>query len=399
MPKYIYQLWLNDKFCLYENTNLYYVFHEYLSYNTEHLVIKKKLHDYNKKFDLYLETIIYNKNNNTFVSDNQKVYTIDGVTFLNNFSTSSYVNQTTNNYVNQPTIKTIDKIDIKKPVIHKVKIVDYETNKQVPNPNDKLNNDELVEMEVDEDKLKELEKLIENMENLRDDQLENLQKEEEIIQQKEMEERNVQMKNRVRDDKKKELRNIYEADKNLYLTFVEIINEINKINENKKNNVIDTRKVHELKKTELRARIIANNNDNFEIPVMFAHKFPIFDFLDKQQLLNREYSFLAYKMIYYTNYETKTESRRFFGDEVYLLNDEEEKIYNKEFTENEKNLIDTFKTQLSEKKLDIDKIISSKFEETKNPKSKLGSSSQLLCDCDSDTDSETDSEQDIIVNF
>ncbi len=195
MPKFIYQLWLQEQFCLYENINLYYVFHEYLSYNSDQLVIKKKLNDYNKKFDLYLETITYNKNNNTFVSSSQQVFTIDNITFLNNFSK--------NNYVKPTSVKIIDKIDIKKPVIHKVKVVDYETNKQVPEPNNKLKEDELVEMEVDENKLKELEKMIENMENLKDEQLETLQKEEEILQKKEMEERKNKMQNRVRDDKRK----------------------------------------------------------------------------------------------------------------------------------------------------------------------------------------------------
>jgi hypothetical protein len=367
MSKIVYELWLDEQFCLYKNTKLNYVFHEYLSYNTNHnLLIKKKLNDSCKKFNLYLETISYNKSNNTFVSNTNKAYSISNIDYLNNLIIGNSVQITPPQIPFQTNNKFIS---IKKYPSPKVKIVDFDNN---------IDNDNLITVEpeeseeseesedVDESKLKELEDLIENMENLKDDKIEQLKQEEEILQNKDTEERRVKMEERLITDKKKELKNIFEADKRLYFNLSGIIKLVEQFKKDQENDIVDNRRPQELSKDELKAKVIVSQGKDFEIPVMFAHKFPILKFMDEQNLINNEHSMLVYKMIYYSNYELKTESRKFFGDKVYLLNQQELDIYNSEFNDNEKLLIQNFTNELINKIIDIEKLISKSIIDTQD---------------------------------
>ncbi len=357
MSYYTYQLWLDEQFCLYENSRLNYVFHEYLSYNTNYnLVIKKKLNDPHKKFALYLEMINYDKNNHRFVSNNNKIYSISDIDYLNNFTKTSQVQTLSTPHVNNPVIS------VKKyPVTPKVKIVDFDTNKESP----KDETDDKI-IEINDAKLKELEDLIENMENLKDEQLEKLKKEEEDLQNKDMQERRVKMEERLVLDKKKELKNIFEADQRLYLTFSNIIKKVQEFKDNEEKGIIDSRRPTELTKDELKAKLIFSSGKDFEIPIMFAHKYPIFKFMDEHNFLNTSHSFLVYKLIYYSNYELTTESRKFFGNKVYLLNEDELNILDSEITSDEKLLINNFTKELTNKKIDIEKLISKSIGDTQD---------------------------------
>jgi hypothetical protein len=394
MTQFTYQLWLNDQFCLYESVKLSYVFHEYLSYNTNYnLLIKKKLNDSYKKFDLYLETIKYNKNNNTFISNNNKVYSISNIDYLNNLSTNQTM-QTIEPMSNKQ-IKSTKIIDSKKyPVMPKVKIVDFDTNKESPN------NSTLVTLEpFDEAKLQELEDLIENMENLKDEELEKLKGEEAILQIKDTEKRRVKMEERLVTDKKKELKNIFEADKRLYFNLSVMTKLVVQFKKDQENGIVDTRRPHELTKDELKAKVIVGQGRDFEIPVMFAHKFPIFKFMDEQNFINNEHSLLVYKMIYYNNYELKTESRNFFGDKVYLLNDEELNIYNSDFCDDEKLLIKNFTNELINKTIDVEKLISKSIVDTQDFfKKPLKKSSECEIEVSESETSDSESEEEASDN-
>ena len=385
--QFIFELYLND--CkVYKNSEINYVFHEYLNYMNEKkdykLIIKKKLHDEDKKYPLYLETIIYNSSNLSFLSvENNNYYQINNHSYLynlvnlrnnntvnnnNNINNTVNNNNNVNNTVNNNTQKLNKKI-VPIKIHNKVKVIDYDTNKEKSNTqkqeleqqcivNDGIDN-------IDEQKLLELEKMINDLEDIKDKNLNELKEKQQIIINKEMEERYEKSKEKTYDDKRKELNNIFENDKRLYYNFKDIINEIEKQKDNIKESIVDKRRPSELKKYELTARIHINDNKEFEIPVLFKHKYPIYEFMCHNNLLDHEKSFLIFKIIYYTNYELDTESRKFFGNKVYLLNDNENLIFEETYNTEQKILIKDFNESLNKKTLNIEKLISNSMNESK----------------------------------
>ncbi len=377
LNKYIYELYSSTHELLYKNTNLNFVFHEYISYlkyeNMQNLIIKKKLNDNNKKFPLYVEIILYN--GKYFESKTGRIYNY----IYENLSVSDNVSSVSVNNINNK------KILLKKPFPKKVKIINFNKEDLNKKTDDNVKND--IYYLDNEEKLKELEELINKMEKLKDEQLEELEKEKEILQNKDTEDRKNKMFERTMNDKRKELLNIFEADKRLYYKFNEIIMEVNKLKDNIKNNIEDKRKNSELTKAELTAKALVKNNKDFEIPLLFIHKYPIFNFLDNNKLLNNDYAFLAFKQIYYKNYELTTESRKYFGDKVYLFNEEDEILYNKNFNHEQKNLIQSYSNELNNKTIDIEKIITKNIDKTTNfiNKIKIG---EEISESESDSDSD-----------
>ena len=385
--EFVYELYFND-IMIYKNFNLNYVFHEYLSYlknkNYTNLVIKKKLNDSTKKFDLYLEDIYYQ--NNKFLSENN-VYDITNVNCLKEFLNNNVVqnNVNTTKIIDQKITK--NKVIVKKPDT-KIKIVDYNKDKsdllditdvKIDKPSDDIE-------ELDESKLQELEELILKMEILKEEEQEKLKKQEEIIQLNEMNEREKKMQERSINEKRKEINNIYEADKRVYYKFKEIIEEI----KNQKLNGIDKRP-SEMTKSELTANCLIKNDKEFEIPVLFMHKFPIFKFLDENNLLENSFGLLAYKQIYYKNYELHTESRKYFGDKVYLFNEEDIQNYNENLSKETITLIEQFSNMISTKIIDIEKLVSNKFDQSSKDFNKMfqnNSNKKQESDSDNDSDNE-----------
>ena len=207
--------------------------------------------------------------------------------------------------------------------------------------------------------------MINDLEDIKDKNLIQLKEKQQLITNKDMEERYVKSKEKTYDDKRKELNNIFESDKRLYYNFKDIINEIQKQKDNIKEGIIDKRRPYELKKYELTARIHVNDDKEFEIPILFKHKYPIYDFMSQNNLLNHEKSFLIFKIIYYNNYELETESRKYFENKVYLLNDNENLIFEETFNNEQKILIREFNDCISKKTLNIEKLISNSMNETK----------------------------------
>ncbi len=355
VSEFVFELYRDD-YRVYMSTDINYVFHEYLNYMNEKndlsLTIKKKLQDNNKKYPLYLETIKYNSSNMYFYSlENNNIYQINNVTYLINL-----VNLTkTDIPVKEKSEET--KIMNKKltPIIKtKIKVIDYDTN--IKKQED--NKEPEPESDIDEEKLAELEKMIKHLEVMKDENLNKLKETEEKILNTDMENRFEKSKERAYIDKKKELNNIFEADKRLYYKFKEIHTEIEKQKKDIEEGNIDRRRPSELKKHELTAKILIKNNKEFEIPILFKHKHPIFYFMDYNNLLEDENSFLVFKIIYYTNYELNTESRKYFGDEVYLLSQQEKNIYEEDFTDDEKTMIKEFTEFIGDKRINIEKLIS-----------------------------------------
>ena len=344
----IFELFLDD-IMIYSSTNVYYVFHEYLSYNklnkiieTNRLIIKKKLNDPSKKFPLYFETIDYDKFTNRFYSSNNKnkidYYAIDSIKYLADLCI-------------QPQSELKTKVQDKKKIINtKIKVIDYKPN---------LEPESEPEPEITDEKLAELEELIENMENLKEQEKEKLIKEQNCIAQTEMIEREEKTKARVFLEKKKELENIYTSDKRLYYKFKEIKSLI-------KNNNIPDKPNFELTQNELTAKSYITSNKEFMIPLLFLHKYPIFEFLDNNNFINHDAEFFIYKLIYYTNYELNTESRKFYGDEIYLLNAEETEFCNNNITNLEQELIDTFEKSINNNLIDIEKLVSTEIKNNNN---------------------------------
>jgi hypothetical protein len=71
---------------------------------------------------------------------------------------------------------------------------------------------------------------------------------------------------------------------------------------------------------------------------------------------------MSYKLIYYSNYETTNESRKYFGNDVYLLNKDDEKLFEQNFTEEERESIYRFSIDLSDKTINLEKLISNKLQ-------------------------------------
>jgi hypothetical protein len=386
--QFVYELYLDD--CkVYKNSELNYVFHEYLNYMNENnnstLLIKKKLQDDNKKYTLYLETIIYNSKNLSFYSvENDNYYHISNCSYLSNLvnlhTFSSQKVQVESNNCSKENIcntKVLNKKIVPIKTHNKVKVIDFNTNTQtninVENSKKTIQKEVDNESDVDDEKLEELQKMIKDLEEMKDDNLNELKEKEEIILNKEMEERFEKSKERTINEKRKELNNIFEADRRLYLNFKEIITEIQKQKEDIENGIIDKRRPSELKKHELTARMHVINDKEFEIPILFKHKFPIFEFMNQNKLLDNDKSFLVFKTIYYNNYELDTESRKYFGNKVYLLNDEEYKIFEEIFNDEQKILIREFTKFLNRKTLNIEKLISDSLNNSKKEFSKISS--------------------------
>ena len=394
---HIYELTVNN-ICVYRNNDLNVVFHEYLNYylSDSHLglLIRKKLYDENKKFPLILENIKFDSIQSKFLSDSGHIYEIQHINYLRQL------------LINEPNLQTQQvqvikkpeqiKMPINKPSLPKVKVVTFEK-KEEKSEEQKKNN---YEEEIDEEKLKELEEMIGKLEELKEQEVERMEKEKEIIANKEMEDRQIKMKERNIKDKRKEINNIFEADRRLYMNFSEIIKEIDKLKENEKNNIVDERRISQLTSAERRARVIFKNNDEFKIPELFIHKYPIFEFMDKENIINHEYAVLPFKQIYYKNYETTTESRKYFGDEVYMFNEEDEQNYENYFNIEQREKINQFSNLISQKIVDIEKIISQKVDQNRDifkqkSYSKLEEiDEESLNDISTDNDSDTDSESD-----
>ena len=438
--QFIFELYINDsKF--YKNFEINYVFHEYLNYMNEKknytLIIKKKLHDDDKKYPLYLETIIYNPANLSFCSvENNNYYQINNYNYLynlvnltnNNLSNNNVNNNTvnnntvTNNTVTDNTVNSTQKLNKKMLPIkiqNKIKVVDYDTNINTENIKESEHKcisetdrtdrtDRTVETdktdEIDEQKLFELEKMIKDLEDIKDKNLIQLKEKQQLIANKDMEERYEKSKEKTYDDKRKEINNIFENDKRLYYNFKDIINEIQKQKDNINENNIDNRRPSELKKYELTARIHITNNKEFEIPILFKHKYPIFEFMNQNNLLDHEKSFLVFKIIYYTNYELDTESRKYFGNKVYLLNDNENLIFEETFNNEQKIAIREFNDFINKKPINIEKIISSSMNESKKGFEKTSGNdyknmfdNNIINEEESD-DYDSDEDSEIIIN-
>jgi len=357
MSEFKYELYI-DNYCIYANKEINYVFHEYLCYFDNNkdceLSIKKYLDDHNKHYKLYLENIKYNPDNHIFVSESS-VYPINHIPYLNKLL--NHTNHTNHTNHEEQNKRQSNKVTFS-PTIKKIpiKTINYNNNKII-------NKDEetVAKEPIDELKLKELEKMIFDMEQIKEEQLEKLKEEQTIIENKAMEERALKMKERINNDKKKELKNIFEADRRLYYTIKEIKTEYEKFKYNSENNIIDTCKNNELSRNQLTAKAHFTSNREYEIPIMFIHKYPVFKFMDECNIIEHEYAFYVYKIIYYTNYELTTESRKYFGNNIYLLNAEELETYNSVFSEEQKELINTCSKELQSKAINIDKLITDKI--------------------------------------
>lgn len=349
---YLYELFI-DNLSVYKSTNLNFVFHEYLNFmklNKKNMIIKKKLLDNMKHFDLFLEEIIFDSKLKIFKSDVQ-TYDLSSVSYL-----TKLLNETnSNNEVKKENTEQKVKITPNKN-LPKVKVVNFnKVEKEIKQEEVK----EEIEPKLDENKLEELEELILKLEEEKEKQEEILEKEKEIISNKEMEEREIKMKERSINDKRKEINNIFESDKRLYFNFKEIQELMEKYKKNP--DLFKNSNYYSLSQNERRAKLLVDNNQNFEIPDLFLHKYPIFKFLDENNLIDN-YTLFAYKLIYYSNYEKNTESRKYFGDDVYLLNKDDEKLFNENFTDEEKELIYKFSLELSNKIVDMEKVISKKLQ-------------------------------------
>jgi hypothetical protein len=379
---YIYELSINN-LCVFRNSNINFVFHEYLNYLKEdsrhNLIIQKKLNDTNKRFPLYLENIMYNIQQKKFISDSQ-IYSINEVPYL-----MKLINEEIVQINVQDKKQEFVKIPINKPNMPKVKVVNFEKeNKKDIDENNDENNDE--------ESLKELEEMINKMEELKEQEVEKMQKEKEIVSNKEMEDRKIKMRDRTMKDKRKEINNIFEADRRLYFSFLEIIRELEKLKENEKNNIIDNRRISELTPIERKVRVLFGNNEDFIIPELFVHKFPIFSFMDKENIINHEYVLLAFKQIYYRNYETNTESRKYFGEEVYMFNEEDDENYEKYFNVEQRELINNYSNEISDKLIDVEKLISKKIDQNRDIFKQKDFSKIRDADNLSDSDSNSDSD-------
>lgn len=363
---HIYELSINN-LCVYRNNDLNYVFHEYLNYYLSdsklNLVIKKKLYDETKRFPLYLESIKFNHNIRKFVSDNEQTYDILDIPFLRQLFND---NDSRIRVQTSPEKKPEQaKIPINRPAMPKVKVVSFDKKEGEENKDEKVEKVEKDDHEeIDEEKLKELEEMIGKLEELKEQEVERMEKEKEIIANKEMEDRQLKMKERTMKDKRKEINNIFEADRRLYFNFSEISKELERLKKGENNN--DERRISELTQSERRARVLFLNNEDFKIPELFVHKYPIFEFMDRQNIINHEHALLVFKQIYYKNYELSTESRSYFGEEVYMFNNEDEENYEKHFTEEQRELIENFSDDISQKLIDIEKIISKKIDQNRD---------------------------------
>jgi hypothetical protein len=346
---YLYELFI-DNLSVYKSTNLNFVFHEYLNFikfNKINMIIKKKLLDNMKHFDLFLEEILFDTKLKVFKSDIQ-IYDLSSVSYL-----TKLLNEiNSNNEIKKDNPEQKVKI-IPKKNLPKVKVVNF-------NKIEKQEKEEVIEPELDENKLEELEELILKLEEEKEKKEEILEKEKEIISNKEMEEREIKMKERSMNDKKKEINNIFESDKRLYFNFKQIQELIEKYKKNPK--LFENNNSYSLTHNERRAKLLVDNNQNFEIPDLFLHKYPIFKFLDENNLIEKQYTLFAYKLIYYNNYEKNTESRKYFDNDVYLLNKDDEQLFNENFTDEEKELIYKFSLELSNKIVDMEKVISNKLQ-------------------------------------
>ena len=346
---YLYELFI-DNLSVYKSTNLNFVFHEYLNFmkiNKTNMIIKKKLLDNMKHFDLFLEEILFDTKLKVFKSDIQ-IYDLSSVSYL-----TKLLNEiNSNNEIKKDNPEQKVKI-IPKKNLPKVKVVNF-------NKIEKQEKEEVIEPELDENKLEELEELILKLEEEKEKKEEILEKEKEIISNKEMEEREIKMKERSMNDKKKEINNIFESDKRLYFNFKQIQELIEKYKKNPK--LFENNNSYSLTHNERRAKLLVDNNQNFEIPDLFLHKYPIFKFLDENNIIEKQYTLFAYKLIYYNNYEKNTESRKYFDNDVYLLNKDDEQLFNENFTDEEKELIYKFSLELSNKIVDMEKVISNKLQ-------------------------------------
>ncbi len=162
--------------------------------------------------------------------------------------------------------------------------------------------------------------------------------EKEIEHQKEEEradneanQRYEQMRNRAIEEKKKELRNVFVNDLSVY----NLISSQRKTVEYYKEHHQELLNipVHKMTKAQLTAKILIEQNRDYEVPIMFKNKHPIFQYLDELNLLNDTNVFIAYKYIYYQINERETESFKYYGQDVYDLNDDEKIIFSNDYEE------------------------------------------------------------------
>jgi len=344
---YIYELFIDDMFT-YGNFDYTYVFHEYLNYLPKtNIIIKKRLFDIYKKFPLYLETIIYNQDKHIFEST-ETTYEIKHI---------SYLTQSTQ----IPKIKNEQQTKIKKsanfqPNIKKTKIINY-TNNEVPK--DTSNVKDISEEFKDNNELQEIinNTDIEKLESM----ISELEDEKKLISdfnsEKQSEINNQKMKERLIEDKKRELKNIYEADYNLYLKFVEIQYLIECERE-----YLTTTPNSKLTKNELTAKAHIDMNKEFNIPLLFSHKFPILEFMDENELLETENAFIIFKYLYYSNYEKISDSRKYFGDDVYIHDTSEKEIFD---SLPKKELIDNFNKNIQI--INVNKLLEEEIGKSKTP--------------------------------
>lgn len=341
----IYQVYENN--CVIFEHNVFdYAYHEMLSFilnsnNDKYLnnsyYIKEKLNIPFKKYDIITNIITFDVE-----SDNYCIKTKEK-------------SDITINIIKSHIIELIEQINsiqiiIKKKNIKKSNVIIRDDNN---NKNDliiddngdisenKINNTQDNNIEVinnennltKEEKIKQIQDMIKKMELVKNKKLKiieerKIKNEEEKdkiadenlkIQKKKLFERSVK-------DKIKELKNIYNSDVNVYYKIRDDI----------------------------------ENNPNTVPPLLLRSKYPIFKFMDENNILDHENSYIIFKKIYYTFYEKESEARNYYGDYVFELNEDEENIYVNDFADYD-DKINGFIDYLSTKIIDIEKLIDEKF--------------------------------------
>ena len=351
--EFIYVLYVND-LITYDNIILNYVFHEYLNYYNKNskynLLIKKKLLDNNKQYPLILNTIKYNNIDHTFFSTEiNKIFKIENVSYLkeliihknsSNNSSNNIINKVTNKNTNNIIQIPINKVNTKKNIIIK------DLNNNLDEKKNILDNDLLNDL----DKQEQVDNILDMINELNEQKTIN----DKILAEIAMNKEHNKVKELHIKDKLKELKNIFNSDKKIFFNFYNRLN--NQENEELTSNNNSENIQEDSENTQ---------NNKFTIPLFFKPKYPIFEFMYNNSLLeydkdnDNNIEFLIFKFIYYSKYELNTESRKYFGDNVYSLNNSEIDIYNNMLNDQQKALINDFKQNLSV--INIDAVIDNYF--------------------------------------
>ena len=335
----IYQLIQND-IVIFEHEIFEVTYHEMLNYIQDNLknqnkvnyYIKEKINIPNKKYDIISNIIRYDS-----ISLNYCIkadYNNISVNYLRDQIEQLLVNLSKENYQNPE----IPEVIISKKPIRNNNIVIRDDNNNVVESKDIINEitkENKINEVTKEEKLKQLKDMIQKMEQVKNNKLnilEEKRRKNEEEKEKIMEENSkIQQKkqyDRLVKDKIKELKNIYRSDIAVY----------HKIKDN------------------------IESTEETQIPVLLKAKYPIIKFLELNNLLDDENSYILFKKIYYTLYDHDTDSRKYYGDPVYELNEEEENIY-VEFFSDIDDKIKEFINNLSNNIIDVEKIIENRFGE------------------------------------